>query len=103
MFLNNLNNLNNLNINIENDGRYYLKLIRNQNEYIIKLNETIKDRKNLTKGMIDQAGEDINKIKKESLEYYNKYKQALFDYTKALKQLNDAGNVYRQEMRMLNL
>ena len=30
-----------------------------------------------------------------------KYKQTLFDYTKALKQLNDAENVHGREMRML--
>ena len=47
-------------------------------------------------------GETINSIKEESSEYYNKYKQTLFEYTKALKQLNSANNVYGREIGTLS-
>ena len=71
VFLHNLNT--NLN-NIQRNGEHYARLIANQNAVIKKLEEEIKDKKNLTKDIIDQAGETINSIKEESSEYYNKYK-----------------------------
>ena len=83
VFLNNLNT--NLN-NIQSNGEHYARLIVNQNAVIKKLEEEIKD-------IIDQAGKTINSIKEESSEYYNKYKQTLFKYTEALKQLYSANNV----------
>ena len=76
VFLNNLNT--NLN-NIQSNGEHYARLIANQNAVIKKLEEEIKDKKNLTKDIVDQAGETINSIKEESSEYYNKYKQTLFE------------------------
>ena len=42
--------------------------------------------------------ETINNIKQENLEYYNKYKQNLFEYIKALEQLNNSGNIYGREV-----
>ena len=74
-FLNNLNT--NIN-NIQSNGEHYARLITNQNANIKKLEVEIKDKKNLTKDIMDQAGETINNIKEESSEYYNKYKQALY-------------------------
>ena len=62
VFLNNLNT--NLN-NIQSNGEHYARLIANQNETIKKLEKEIKDKKNLTKDIIDQAGETINSIKEE--------------------------------------
>ena len=56
-----------------------------------------------TKDIVDQAGETINSIKEESSEYYNKYKQTLFEYIEALKQLNSANNVYGREIGTLSL
>ena len=99
VFLNNLNtNKNNIQIN----GEHYARLIENQNAVIKKLEEEIKDKKNLTKDIIDQAGETINSIKEESSEYYNKYKQFLFKYNEALKQLDSANNIYGKEIGKLS-
>ena len=99
MFLNNLNT--NLN-NIQSNGEYYARLIANHDVVIKKLEEEIKDKKKLTKDIVDQAGETINSIKEERSEYYNKYKQTLFEYIEALKQLNGASNVYGREIGMLS-
>ena len=52
----------------------------------------------MTKDKIDQVAETINNIKQENLEYYNKYKQNLFEYTKALEQLNNANKIYGREI-----
>ena len=95
MFFNSLNTEVN---NIQNDGEYYIRLIANQNAVIDKLKIEITDRKDLTKDIIDQAAETINNIKQENLEYYNKYKQNLFEYTKALEQLNNANNINGREI-----
>ena len=100
VFLNNLNT--NLN-NIQSNGEHYARLIACQNAVIEKLEEEIKDEKILTKHIVDQAGEAINSIKEESPEYYNKYKQTLFEYIEALKQLNSAHNVYEREIGMLSI
>ena len=43
------------------------------------------------------------RIKKERLEYHNKYKNTLFDHIKALKQLNNAENTYGREIVNLNI
>ena len=99
MFLNNLNT--NLS-NIQSNGEHYARLIENQNATIKKLEEEIKDKKKLTKYIIDQAGETINSIKEESSEYNNKYKQTLFKYVEALKQLDSANNMYGREIGTLN-
>ena len=82
-----LNNLNNEISNIKSDGEYYARLIAYQNATIEKLKKELTDRKNLTKDIIDETSKTINKNKKERLEYYNKYKNTLFDYIKTLKQL----------------
>ena len=95
VFLNNLNT--NLN-NIQSNGEHYARLIANQNVTIKKLEEEIKDRKNLTKDIIDQASNTIDSIKEESSEYYHKYKQTLFKYTEALKQLDSADNMHAREI-----
>ena len=58
---------------------------------IEKLKKELKD---LTKDIIDEISKTINENKKERLEYSDKYKNTLFDYIKALKQLNDAENTY---------
>ena len=94
MFFNSLNTEVN---NIQNDGEYYIRLIANQNAVIDKLKIEITDRKDLTKDIIEQAAETINNIKQENLEYYNKYKQNLFEYTKPLEQLNNANNINGRE------
>ena len=102
MFPNNLNNLNtNLN-NIQNDGEYYARLIDNQNVVIKKLEEEIIYGKNLNKDIIDQIKETIDENNKERLKYYNKYKNTLVGYTKALKQLNKVENTYGREIGNLN-
>ena len=93
-----LNNLNTSLINVQGNGEHYARLIANQNATIKKLEEEeIKDKKNLTKDIVDQVGETINSIKEESSEY-NKYKQTLFEYIEAAKRLNSADNVYRREI-----
>ena len=99
VFLNDLNT--NLN-NIQSNGEHYARLIANQNATIKKLEEEIKDKKKLTKDIVDQVGETINSINEESSEYYNKYKQTLFEYIEALKQLNSANNVYGREVVTLS-
>ena len=99
VFLNNLNT--NLN-NIQNNGEYYARIIANQNSVIKKLEKELIDRKNLTKDIMDQTGETINKNNKEPLEYYDKYKNTLYDYIKALKQLNNDKNTYGREIGNLN-
>ena len=100
MFLNNLNT--NLN-NIQSNGEHYARLIVSQNVVSKKLEEEIKDEKKLTKDIVDQAGETINRIKEESSEFYNKYKQTLFEYIEALKQLNSVNNVYGREIGTLSI
>ena len=99
MFFNNLDTKVN---NIQSDGEYYARLIANQNVAIKKLEEEIKDRKGLTKDIIDQASETINSTKEEGLEYYNKYKQNLFEYIEALEQLNNTNNTYEREIGNLS-
>ena len=96
------NNLNNEISKVKSDGEYYARLIANQNTVIKKLEKKLTDRKDLAKDILDQAGEAIDSIKKERLEYYNKYNQNLFEYTEALKQLNSAENIYGREIGMLN-
>ena len=91
-FLNNLNT--NIN-NIQRNGEHYARLITNQNANIKKLEVEIKDKKNLTKDIMDQAGETINNIKEESSEI-------LFEYTEALKQLNSANNIYGRNIGTLS-
>ena len=75
------------NDNDDNDDNYasenYVRLIAYQNVTIGKLKEELTDKKNLTQDIIDQAKETINESNKERLKYYNKYKNTLFDYTKA--------------------
>ena len=95
VFLNNLNT--NLN-NIQNNGEYYARLIAKQNAVIKKLEKKLIDRKNLTKDIMDQTGQTINKNNKECLEYYDKYKNILYDYIKALEQLNNDKNTYGREI-----
>ena len=100
VFLNNLNaNLN----NIQSNGVHYARLIASQNAVIKKLEEEIKDEKKLTKDIVDQAGETINSIKEESSEYYNKYKQTLFECIEVLKLLNSVNNVYGREVGTLSI
>ena len=79
-----------------------MRLIAYQNATIEKLKKELTDRKNLTKDIIDETSKTINENKKECLEYYNKYKNTLFDYIKTLKQLNDAENTYGREIGDLN-
>ena len=92
------NNLNNEISNIKSDGEYYARLIAHQNATIEKLKEELADRKILTKDIIDETSKIINENKKEYLEYYNKYKNTLFDYINTLKQLNKAENTYVREI-----
>ena len=77
-------------------------MIAYRNATIQKLNKQLTDRKKLTKDIIDETSKTINENKKEHLEYYNKYKNSLFDYIKTLKQLNDAENTYGREIGDLN-
>ena len=72
-----LNNLNNEISNVKSDGKHYARLIAYQNVTIEKLKKELKDRKNLTKDIIDETSKTINENKKELLEYYNKYKNTL--------------------------
>ena len=97
-----LNNLNNKICNVKSDGEYYVRLIAYQNAAIEKLKKELTDRKNLTKDIIDETSKSINGNKKEHLEYHDKYKNTLFDYIKALKQLNDTENTYGKEIGNLN-
>ena len=97
-----LNNLNNKTCNVKSDGEYYARLIAYQNAAIEKLKKELTDRKNLTKDIIDETSKTINENKKERLEYHDKYKNTLFDYIKALKQLNDTENTYGKEIGNLN-
>ena len=97
--------LNNLNTNLDNvqsNGEHHARLIANQNALIKKLEEEIKDKKKLTKDIIDQASETINNIKGERSKYYNGYKQTLLEYTEALKQLNSGNNMYGREIGTLS-
>ena len=79
-----------------------MRLVAYQNATIEKLKKELTDRKSLTKDIIDETSKTINENKKEHLEYYNKYKNTLFDYIKTLKQLNDAENTYGREIGDLN-
>ena len=79
-----------------------MRLIAYQNATIEKLKKELTDKKNFTKDIIDETSKTINENKKERLEYYNKYKNTLFDYIKTLNQLNDAGNTYGREIGDLN-
>ena len=97
-----LNNLNNEISNIKSDGEYYTRLIAYQNAAIDKLRKELTNRKNLTKDIIDETSKTMNENKKECLEYYNKYKNTLFDYIKTLKPLNNAENTYEREIGNLN-
>ena len=97
-----MNNLNNEISNVKSDGEHYARLIAYRNATIQKLNKQLTDRKKLTKDIIDETSKTINENKKEHLEYYNKYKNSLFDYIKTLKQLNDAENTYGREIGDLN-
>ena len=97
-----LNNLNNEVSNVKSDGDHCARLIAYQNATIEKLKKELTDRKNLTKDIIDETSKTINENKKERLEYYNKYKNTLFDYIKTLKQLNDTENAYGGEIGNLN-
>ena len=97
-----LNNLNNEISNVKSEGEHYAGLIAYQNATIEKLKKELTDRKNLTKDIIDETSKTINENKKECLEYHYKYKDTLFDYTKTLKQLNDAENTYGRKIGDLN-
>ena len=97
-----LNNSNNEISNVKSDGEYYVRLIAYQIATIEKLKKGLTDRKNLTKDIIDETSKTINENKKERLEYYNKYKNTLFDYIKTLKQLNNAENTYGREIGNLS-
>ena len=79
-----------------------MRLIAYQNATIEKLKKELTDKKNFTKDIIDETSKTINENKKERLEYYDKYKNTLFDYIKTLNQLNDAGNTYGREIGDLN-
>ena len=94
VFLNNLNT--NLN-NIQNDSKYYARLIAYQNAIIGKLKKELTDKNNLTQEIIDQAKEVIDESNKEHLKYYNKYKNTLVDYTNTLEKLNKAENTYGEK------
>ena len=61
VFLNNLNNEIN---NVKSDSEYYARLIAYQNATIEKLKKELTDRKNLTKGIIDETSKTINENKK---------------------------------------
>ena len=98
-FLNNLNT--NLN-NIQNDSEHYARLIAYQNLTIGKLKKELTDKNNLTQEIIDQAKEVIDESNKERSKYYNKYKNALVDYTNALEKLNKAEHTYVKEIGNLN-
>ena len=80
-----LNNLNNEISNVKSDGEHYARLIAYQNATIEKFKKELTDRKSLNKDIIDETIKTISDNKKECLEYYNKYKSALFDYIKTLK------------------
>ena len=97
-----INNLSNEISNVKSDAEHYARLITYQNATIEKLKKELTDRKNLTKDIIDETSKIINENKKERLEYYNKYKNILFDYIKTLKQLNNAENTYGREIGNLN-
>ena len=97
-----LNNLNNEISNVKSDGEHYERLIAYQNETTEKLKKELADRKNLTNDIIDETSKTINENKKECLEYHNKYKNTLFGYINAFKQLNDAENTYGREIGDLN-
>ena len=84
-----LNNLNKEISNVKSDGECYARLIAYQNAAIKKIKKELTDRKYLTKDIIDQTSKTIDKNNKERLEYYDKYKQTLFDYIKTLKQSNN--------------
>ena len=95
VFLNNLNT--NLN-NIQNNSEHYARLIAYQNATIGKLKKELTDKNNLAQEIIDQARKTIDDNNKERLEYYNRYKNTLVDYTNALEQLNKAENTYGKEI-----
>ena len=57
-----------------------MRLIAYQNATTEKSTKELTDRKNLTKDKTDETSKTINENKKECLEYYNKYKNTLFDY-----------------------
>ena len=88
------NNLNTNLSNVQNDSEHYARLIAYQNVTIEKLKEEITDKKKLTKDIVYQTKEIMDESNKERLKYYNKYKDALVDYTNALEQLNSAENTY---------
>ena len=71
-------------------------------QLLMNLNKKLTDKETMNKEIIDQASETIDSIKEKRLKYYNKYKQTLNDYNQALKQLNDAENVYGREIGVLN-
>ena len=78
-----------------------MNLIKYQNAAINEFFKKIIDKEIINKEIIDQASETIDSIKEERSEYYNKYQQTLLDYNQALKQLNDAENVYGREIGLL--
>ena len=79
-----------------------MNLIRYQNVAINEFKKKLTDKETINKEIIDQASETADNIKEECLKYHNKYKQTLHYYNQALKQLNDAENVYGRETGILN-
>ena len=98
----NNDDINNKINNVQNATNNYINLIRYQSAAIDEFKKKLTDKETINKEIIEQATETIISIKEERLKYYNKYSQTLHGYSQALKQLNQAENVYGRETGVLN-
>ena len=73
--------------NIKKQNDYYIKKIKQQNDDIEKLKKEVKDNKNLTKDVLDEAGKNINKIHQERLKYLYNFKLKLKENFNLLEEI----------------
>ena len=74
-------------INEQNND--YLKKIKEQNDDIEKLKKEVRDNKKLTKDILHESGERINKLYQEKLKYYNELEYKIERNSKIIEKRDD--------------
>ena len=91
--LNEIDDANKKNKNIIDDinekNNDYLKKIHEQNGYIEKLKKEVIDNKKLTKDILNESGEKINKFYQEKLKHYNELEYEIERNNKIIKKRDD--------------
>ena len=74
-------------INEQNND--YFKKIKEQNDDIENLKKEVRDNKKLTKDILDESGERINKFYQEKLKYYNELEYEIERNSKIIEKRDD--------------